>query len=242
MSAAEDRKNKENKYGDRGGGGRLTDALLAVAVVSLIGAAGAFAAFVWPGFAKIPARPATGADTEQFTFGKKEKPYPKPGPESVGAPVGQVASPLEGKDFDDKLVKSSDYKGKVIVLDFWGNWSGYCRRIYAWKRTLVRNNKDRPFVLIGVNYEKDGDKEKAKGRIRVQQFDWPNCWDPTGRGSGGLAARYGVAGYPTFVVLDHRGVVRWRGHPFETARQQELEALLQTLYAERDGKAPKEAP
>jgi len=46
-----------------------------------------------------------------------------PKKESVeGLPVGSLAPEIEGEDIDGKKFKLSDYRGKVVVLDFWGNW------------------------------------------------------------------------------------------------------------------------
>jgi len=47
------------------------------------------------------------------------------GPEvalAAGTAVGQVAPEIEGEDLDGVPFKLSDYRGKVVVLDFWGNW------------------------------------------------------------------------------------------------------------------------
>jgi hypothetical protein len=41
---------------------------------------------------------------------------------NVGLNIGQVAPEIEGEDLDGKHFKLSDYRGKVVVLDFWGNW------------------------------------------------------------------------------------------------------------------------
>ena len=36
--------------------------------------------------------------------------------------IGKVAPDIEGEDLDGKKFKLSDYRGKVVVIDFWGNW------------------------------------------------------------------------------------------------------------------------
>jgi cytochrome oxidase Cu insertion factor (SCO1/SenC/PrrC family) len=46
----------------------------------------------------------------------------KPDGAPVGQPVGQPAPDIEGEDIDGQPFKLSDYRGKVVVLDFWGNW------------------------------------------------------------------------------------------------------------------------
>jgi cytochrome oxidase Cu insertion factor (SCO1/SenC/PrrC family) len=46
-----------------------------------------------------------------------------PGKQAPGAvAVGQAAPEIEGEDIDGKSFKLSDYRGKVVMLDFWGNW------------------------------------------------------------------------------------------------------------------------
>ena len=42
--------------------------------------------------------------------------------DSRALPVGYVAPEIVGKDVDGKEIKLSDYRGKVVVLDFWGRW------------------------------------------------------------------------------------------------------------------------
>jgi phage FluMu protein Com len=49
-------------------------------------------------------------------------PAPEPGPATSGIEVGNAALEIEGKDLDGKGFKLSDYRGKVVVLDFWGHW------------------------------------------------------------------------------------------------------------------------
>jgi len=44
------------------------------------------------------------------------------GKEKVGLAVGKLAPEIEGEDIDGTQFKLSDYRGKVVVLDFWGNW------------------------------------------------------------------------------------------------------------------------
>jgi cytochrome oxidase Cu insertion factor (SCO1/SenC/PrrC family) len=52
---------------------------------------------------------------------KRRNPDVKPHPPEALA-VGKVAPDIVGEDIDGKEFKLSDYRGKVVVLDFWGNW------------------------------------------------------------------------------------------------------------------------
>ena len=60
------------------------------------------------------------------------------------------------KDADGKVVHLSDYKGKVVLLDFWATWCGPCRMEIPWFIELQRDNKDRGFEVLGVSMDDNG--------------------------------------------------------------------------------------
>src|SRR5215210_1120136 len=68
-----------------------------------------------------------------------------------GKRVGNVCPEVAGFDADDKPVKLSDHKGKVVLISFWGTWCPPCRQQLPHERELVTGKyKDRPFVILGV--------------------------------------------------------------------------------------------
>jgi len=60
------------------------------------------------------------------------------------------------KDADGRTVKLSDYRGKVVLLDFWATWCGPCKIEIPWFIDLQRRNKDRGFEVLGVAMDDDG--------------------------------------------------------------------------------------
>jgi peroxiredoxin len=60
------------------------------------------------------------------------------------------------KDADGKTVHLADYKGKVVLLDFWATWCGPCKLEIPWFMELERNNKDRGFAVLGVSMDDEG--------------------------------------------------------------------------------------
>jgi peroxiredoxin len=60
------------------------------------------------------------------------------------------------KDADGKPVKLSDYRGKVVILDFWATWCGPCKVEIPWFMELQRRNKDRGFEVLGVSMDDEG--------------------------------------------------------------------------------------
>jgi peroxiredoxin len=60
------------------------------------------------------------------------------------------------KDPDGKVVHLSDYKGKVVLLDFWATWCGPCKIEIPWFAEMQRKNKDRGFEVLGVAMDDEG--------------------------------------------------------------------------------------
>jgi peroxiredoxin len=60
------------------------------------------------------------------------------------------------KDADGKTVHISDYKGKVVLLDFFATWCGPCKIEIPWFKEMERKNKDRGFAVLGVSMDDEG--------------------------------------------------------------------------------------
>ena len=60
------------------------------------------------------------------------------------------------KDADGKTVHLEDYKGKVVLLDFFATWCGPCKIEIPWFMELERKNKDKGFSVLGVSMDDEG--------------------------------------------------------------------------------------
>jgi peroxiredoxin len=121
--------------------------------------------------------------------------------------VGKVAPEIEGKDVNGKAFKLSDYRGKVVVLTFSGNWCGPCRAEYPNERKLVERLREKRFVLLSVNT--DEGKETLQKSIDSGEITW-RCWVDGGT-DGPITTAWGVISFPTFYVIDQTGVIRHKG-------------------------------
>lgn len=123
----------------------------------------------------------------------------------VGMGVGNQALDIEGEDLDGKFFKLSDYRGKVVLLDFWGDWCPYCRQMYPYEKQLVSRMGNRPFALLGVNNDKT--KAIAKKALQNDQVNARSWWDG-GETESPITRQWMVHGFPTFFVIDHKGILR----------------------------------
>ncbi len=136
--------------------------------------------------------------------------------------VGRVAPEITGTDADGGSFKLSDYRGKVVVLTFSGNWCGPCRGMYPDERDLVKRLKDQPFALVSVNT--DGERSTLQKSIKDGEITWRCWWDGS---SGPICQRWNVRSYPTVYVLDRAGVIR-----FKDRRGTSLDSAVMTLLEE----------
>ncbi len=129
--------------------------------------------------------------------------------------IGKVAPEIAGKDLDNVEFKLSEYRGKVVVLYFTGQWCGPCRGEYPYQRLMLELHKDKPFAILGVNSDDTLDvARQAKADNRLEYRTW---WDGylEKKTSGPIASAWDVTGWPTIYLIDKKGVIRFVNLRFE---------------------------
>lgn len=118
--------------------------------------------------------------------------------------VGSPAPDIVGKDAEGKEIKLSDFRGKVVVLDFWTKDCDSCDEFHETARELLTQYKDKPFAWLGINGDPNPPEELKKA-IAKANLTWPNILDGASRG---ISKSWNVDGYPTVFVIDREGVIR----------------------------------
>lgn len=138
--------------------------------------------------------------------------------------IGRPAANIEGEDISGQRFQLHDFKGKVVVIDFWADWCLTCRTMYSSNRELVERMEGRPFILLGVNSDRD---RKQTGRVvRTQGLNWRSWWDG-GSTKGPIAKAWNIETWPAIFVLDHQGVIRYKN-----IKGTELRDAVEKLVAE----------
>jgi len=111
---------------------------------------------------------------------------------------------FEVKDTTGKPLSIANYKGKVVLLDFWATWCGPCVHELPNVIKTYAAHHPKGFEVIGISLDKDQDKlasfTKEKNMTWVQYFDglvWENK----------LAVKYGINSIPATFLLDGQGTI-----------------------------------
>jgi peroxiredoxin len=126
---------------------------------------------------------------------------------TVGVDVGRKAPDISGESTSGVPVRLSGYKGKVVLLDFWATWCQPCRAMIPHEMELNRQFDTRPFAILGIS--RDNKREDLKNFVDREKIPWPNIFD----GGGTICKEWEISAFPTFVLIDHKGIIigRWEG-------------------------------
>jgi hypothetical protein len=97
--------------------------------------------------------------------------------------------------------------------------------MYPHERSLVKRLAGKSFALLGIN--SDQTKEKLKEVVEKEEMTWRSWFDGGGT-SGPIVTQWNVHGWPTIYVLDHDGVIRYKGVRGE-AMDKAVDTLLEKL-------------
>lgn len=102
-------------------------------------------------------------------------------------------------------VALEDLRGKVVVLDFWGTWCPPCVDSVPELRGLhKRYSKEPSFMLIGIS--SDSDEGEWREFTTKNKMIWPQYLDRDRK----VQRAFGVRAFPTYIVIDHEGIVRFQ--------------------------------
>ena len=98
--------------------------------------------------------------------------------------------------------------------------------MFPHERSLVKRLENKPFALLGINTDPSRDEVRQKNQ--EAQITWRSWFDGPTRGAGPICRQYNVGGFPTILVLDAKGVIRYkdvRGGALDKA----VDALLKEM-------------
>lgn len=136
-----------------------------------------------------------------------------------------VLAPTTGADTDVAL-DLEQYRGNVVVLDFWASWCVPCRRSFPWLNDIHDRYEKDGLVIIGVNV----DKQREPAAAFLQQFpaNFRIRYDP----EAALAREFNVQGMPSSYVIGRDGKLKASHIGFKVRKQGQYEAAIVAALGE----------
>lgn len=113
------------------------------------------------------------------------------------------AGVVSGATLDGKEISTTDYAGKVVVVNVWGSWCAPCRKEAPDLSAASKKNSE-VAQFVGINI-RDMDPAPADAFNRAFDVPYPSIYDPNGKQLLKLAADLPPTGIPTTLVIDRNG-------------------------------------
>ncbi|MBU8920697.1 MAG: redoxin domain-containing protein [Bacteroidales bacterium] len=135
--------------------------------------------------------------------------------------IGKVPDDFSATATDGKPISFGQYRGKVVLVDFWATWCAPCRTEMPHVKKVYDKYNPKGFEIIGISM--DDNKAKLDEYIKNKSIKWRQIFDGKGWKSE-LGQKYAVASIPTTLLLDREGVIRYKN-----LRGDELEKAVKEL-------------
>ncbi len=126
----------------------------------------------------------------------------RPLPKNSGPQIGQPAPSFEARTLDGKTVRfPEDFKGRLVMLDFWATWCGPCVHELPGLAKVYEEFASHGFSVLGVSLDHDDDVGELPMFLKSNRMSWPQVCDGTGW-QGEITKLYGVRGIPSCWLID----------------------------------------
>ena len=136
--------------------------------------------------------------------------------------IGGQAPDFSQSSPEGEEVKLSDFRGKILLVDFWASWCGPCRRENPHVVELYKKYKEQGFEILGVSL--DNKKDRWTNAITSDKLEWQHVSDLKGW-KNEVAKLYSVTSIPHTILLDQEGKIIARN-----LRGASLERKLEELF------------
>ena len=140
--------------------------------------------------------------------------------------AGSEPIAIHATDLDGKPVSLADYRGKVLLMDFWATWCAPCMKEMPHIVAMHRTHHEQGLEVLGISLDRAGARDKLDRVLAASNMDWRQVYDG-GHWHAEVAQHYDVASIPFTVLIGRDGLVvgtGLHGEQLEAAVKQALAA------------------
>ena len=145
---------------------------------------------------------------------------------------GKPMPALEVTGWINGQIKPEQMKGKVVVVDFYATWCGPCMAAIPHNNEMLKKYKEKGLLIIGVCTHSRG-QEKMAEVVKDKGLEYPTARDPQLKSQ----KAWGVHYYPTYAIVDRKGIVRSIGLKTGNVEKVVKTLLDETAQADSQGKS-----
>ena len=123
-------------------------------------------------------------------------------------------------------LKLSEFRGEVVMINFWASWCGPCREEMPILDALYDRYKDLGFTILGVNVEKNS--KKADNLLKSIPVTFPILYDSSNQ----VSKMYDVVAMPSTILVDRDGNMRYLHRGYQKGYEIEYEEQVRGLLRE----------
>lgn len=138
-----------------------------------------------------------------------------------------MASVATGEEINAGGIDLEDYRGQVVMVDFWASWCVPCRRSFPWMDEMQAKYREQGLVILAVNEDDEW--------VEAERFldEYPISFAIVRDNDGVIAKQFDVQAMPSSYLFDRDGELVQRHFGFKVRQQQDYENQIQTtLQAE----------
>lgn len=140
------------------------------------------------------------------------------------APEQRAAPDFVLPDLNGQVVRLSQLRGKVVLLNVWATWCPPCRKEMPTMETLYQKMKSTDFVMLAASQDVDG-KNTVAPYLQEGGLTFPVLLDVNGE----IGKKYGVTGYPETYIIDRQGNIVYHHIGYNDWSQPAVETALRRL-------------
>ncbi len=144
------------------------------------------------------------------------------------APLYEDAPAFSARSLEGDDVELADLRGTVVLINVWATWCEPCVAELPHLADLHRELGDRGFTVVGLNADVASKRLAVKRMVEAHELPFPIWLDP----KNDAQVAFKLRGYPTSILVDRQGKIRWRREGIIVPGDPELMPILEQALSD----------